>query len=277
MDILEKIIKWAEGEEAIQALILQGSRTAHKASDAYSDYDISVFCKTEKPYTQTEEWLSRLGKVWVCVKEKSSCNGREFPTRLVIFEGGIKVDFSFLSLDLLNQMVRGDLPKEYHRGYRVLLDKSSLTQGMPKPLYQEPKAMKPSEREFLEALAEFWFEAYHVAIYLKREELWLVKFRSAAMHGFLLRLIEWEAEARNSWSQTAPPLGKRMASWVDPSTWAALHGVFAHFAAEDSWKALLHTLALFRDLSIQVSRQLGYAYPEALDQQITGFISELRK
>lgn len=277
MDIIQNIVRWAKSEDAIKVLILQGSRAGKMPADEFADYDISIFCKTPLPYTETEEWLALIGPIWVCVKEKVSCDGQVFPTRLVIFEGGIKVDFSFFSLACLDRLVRGPLPEEYNRGCQVLLDKENLTQTIPKPDYKEPEAQKPSKREFLETIEEFWFEAYHVAIYLKREDLWSVKFRSNAMHGFLLRMIEWESQARNGWHQTVPPIGKRMSSWVQPSVWQELQGVFAHFDVVDSWDALFHILILFRRLSVDLSHQLGFDYPEAMDKNISGFILNLRE
>lgn len=277
MDILQKIVRWAESEDGIKVLILQGSRAGKVPVDEWADYDISIFCKTPPPYIEAEEWLVRIGPIWVCVKEKVSFDGQVFPTRLVIFEGGIKVDFAFLSLNCLDRMVKGYLPDEYNRGYQILLDKDNLTQSFPKPNYKEPMAQKPSKREFLETIEEFWFEAYHVGIYLKREDLWSVKFRSAAMHVFLLRMIEWGAQADNGWHQTVPPIGKRMASWVQPSVCQELQGVFAHFDVADSWNALFHTLTLFRRLSVDLSHQLGFDYPEAMDKNISGFILNLRE
>jgi aminoglycoside 6-adenylyltransferase len=138
-----------------------------------------------------------------------------------------------------------------------LLDKETLTASMPKATHKECPGKKPPEQEFQRIINEFWFEAYHVAIYLRREDLWSVKFRSAAMHGFLLTVIEWESQARNGWNQKTPPIGKWMVSWVDADTWKALQGVFAHFEVKDSWGALSHTLTLFRRLSADLSRQPG--------------------
>ena len=277
MDMIHEIIRWAERENEIRVLILQGSRAAKAPIDELADYDISVFCTTSAPYIQTEDWLTKIGEVWICVKERVSCDGKVFPTRLVIFDGGIKVDFSFFSLEYLDRMVKGQLSDECNRGYQVLLDKDNLAQPLPKPDYKEPRAQKPSKREFLETIEEFWFEAYHVAIYLKREDLWSVKFRSNAMHGFLLRMIEWEAQARNGWKQAVPPIGKRMTSWVQPSVLQELERVFAHFDIEDSWDALLHTVTLFGRLAVDLSRQLGFDYPKAMDKNISEFILKLRE
>lgn len=260
MRFFKKIIHWAESEETIRAILLQGSRAREGDFDEFSDYDLVLVCQDAAPYTKSDEWLERIAPVWVCVKEERKLGGRAFPTRLVIFEGGVKVDFSFFPTNALDLATR--------EGGQVVLDKDHLLRH----LSDLPKPKKPSEREFLRVVEEFWFEAYHVAITLKRGDLWSVKFRSSAMHAFLLRMIEWDAEAGGDWERTSPPLGKKMQSWASPEIYRELDGVFAHFDAEDSKRALLHTLPLFRRLAQRLSNLLRFVYPTDLDRKMTQFI-----
>ncbi len=274
--MLEKLIEWGKKEEAVRALILLGSRAGCQPVDSFSDYDLSIFCNTHEPYTKSEEWLSQFGNVWVCIKEKVFCKGRTFPSRLVIYEGGIKVDFSFLSIDILDEIAQSrSLPDDYKLGYKVLLDKENKTSGMLSPQF-EVKAIKPSEQEFNEVIKEFWFEVYHVGVYLKRGDLWSVKFRSWAAHCFLLKMIEWHAQAEEGWIYSPPPNGKRMPSWVDQALWNDLHGIFAHFDAEDSWKALFHTMELFRRLTSDTAQALSFSSKEELSVNMISFINILK-
>ncbi len=273
MEILSKIVKWAEKEENVKSLILTGSRARKNAADEWSDYDIAVFCQATKQYTDSENWLKDIGNVWICVKEKISLFENTFQTRLVIFEGGIKVDFSLLPLEILDQKIAE--PLEYNRGYRVLLDKNNYTKILTKPDFKEPKAIKPTHEEFLRVINEFWFEAYNVAIHLKRNDLWHVKFRSNIMHEFLLRMIEWHAEAEHNWEVKCPPNGKRLSTWVDKETRQSLQGVFAHFDANDSWKALFSTIKIFRELAQKVGRSFLFTYPESIDHNMSKLIEKL--
>lgn len=274
MDFLQKIIRWGEEEDAIKVLLLQGSRAGNAGFDQFSDYDIAIFCTEPSVFTDTENWLPQIGDVWVCVKEKIYVGNKTFHTRLVIFSGGTKVDFSFLPLQVLNEM-KDHLPEDYDRGYQVLLDKENFTKGLRKPSFKRPPAVSPSEQEYLRINDEFWFEAYHVAIYLKRNDLWLVKFRANAMHEFLLQMIQWHAEAQKDWKEKSEPLGKNMKLWVDSATWNDLQKVFAHFDVQDSWRALFSSLDLFRRLSVDVARHLGYDYPIAIDKNMSEFIVTL--
>lgn len=185
--MLDTIIEWSEREEAIRALILLGSRAGKQPVDSLSDYDLSVFCDTREPYTESEEWLIQFGEV----------------------------------------------------------------------------------------IKEFWFEVYHVGVYLKRKDLWSVKFRSWAAHSFLLRMIEWHAQAENDWRCSTPPIGKRMSSWVSKDLWKDLHGIFAHFDVEDSWKALFNTMELFRRITAETARALRFSSMEDLSEKMMSFITTL--
>lgn len=91
-EFLNRIIIWAKSESPIKAMFLVGSRAAAK-EDIYSDYDIAFVCTDFEAYIQDEKWLSEIASVWVCVHEKTIFDHRQFPTRLVIFEDGVKTVF----------------------------------------------------------------------------------------------------------------------------------------------------------------------------------------
>lgn len=275
--MLENIFNWAKSEELIRAVILVGSRAENKHVDALSDYDLSIFSRSDTLFTN-DQWISKIGHPWVCVHEKVYYRNREFPSRLVIFEGGAKVDFSLFSLEVLNELANASfLPFEYDRGYQALLDKDGVTEKMVKPSFKALTNKKPNEQEFLNVVNEFWFEAYHVAVYLKRGDLWSAKFRAHGIYDhFLLKMIEWSELAKLQWKEAIPPIGKRMQLWVGKSTWEALHHIFAHFDSQDSWSALVNTMTLFRNLATDLAEKLCFNYPIDRDNHISGFIFNLR-
>ncbi len=272
--MLDKIIDWANGEDAIRSLILVGSRVIRGASDALSDYDISVFCTSPTPFTESDRWQSRMGDVWICLPLSISYNDQEYPTRLIIYEPGIKVDLTFYAMDVLEELIGTNrLPPMYDAGYEVLLDKGGHTQGMPKPTRCFTQC-PPSEKEFCDLVEEFWFEAYHVAKYLKRGDLWSVKFRMNGIYDLLLKMIEWNEQAKHEWNYPTQHLGKKMQTWVDPSTWGALQSCFAHFDQKDIQNALTATLTLFSQLGQETAGLLQYRYPNDVEKSLNGFIQE---
>jgi aminoglycoside 6-adenylyltransferase len=275
-EILPKIITWAQSEETVRAALLIGSR-ATGSIDELSDYDVSIFTSQIPPYIRNNQWLSQIHTHWVCVHEKLPWKEKSIPTRLVIFEDGIKVDFAFYPLEALADLSKGtSLPADYDDGYQVLLDKDSLAASMPAPTYRGYLQQKPTQEEFLKVVEEFWFEAYHVAKYLKRNDLWRVKFRDWGMKDpFLLSMINWNEAAKRSWNLKTHSQGKSMQSYINKSTWKDLHLCFGHFTEEGSRKALEEAISLFRRLAIETAELLSYTYPYDIDENISGYMQKL--
>src|SRR6266850_4429599 len=199
-DILSRIVSWAEREAPVRGLILEGSRAEKGEADELSDYDVNMFITDPAPYTQDDRWISAIADVWVYIPEKVPHHGQVFATRLVIYQAGVKVDFILYSTGVLREFAHSDpLPEHYDIGYRVLLDKDGVAAAMPSSSRQAFRRGKPTETTFLACVHEFWFEAYHVAKYLRRRDLWPVKGRDWTTKCLLLRMIEWHERGKHGW------------------------------------------------------------------------------
>ncbi len=272
-NILSRIVEWAKREKSIRVLILVGSRARTESVDELADFDISVFAETHHPFTTTNQWLAEIGKVWVCVPEKFDRRGEVITTRLVIFDGGIKVDFAFYGLHVLSELADSD---ELDTGFKVLLDKDGAAQRFKPPTFRKRKHTKPSKNEFVSLVNEFWFETYYVAKYLKRDELWLAKFIDCNLKSFLLKMIEWREQSKRDWDYETHYSGKGMKSWASADTWGSLHQTFARFDGDDGWKSLFATMNLFRQLARETAETLGYSYPQEVDRNLTEFIFQIK-
>lgn len=271
--ILTNILSWANQEENIRLVALAGSRARPEIHDDLADFDVNIFCRAESVYLQANDWFEKIGVVWVWLADAYNIGKLTVPTRLIIFDDGIKVDFSFFSLKSINKARQSSI---FEAGYKVLLDKDGLTEKWRPSKIAQPVAVQPSEAEFSAVVNEFWFEAYHIAKYLKREELWLAKFRDWSTKEFLLKIIEWHAQAKNPGRATYY-LGKHMQEWVAPEIWNVLHGAFAYFDSADSWQALYTSTWLFRRLAKEIAQIWQFSYPEATDKAITEFINQLQE
>ena len=177
------------------------------------------------------------------------------------------MDFSLCGRDRIVGQAAG-LCDLYRRGYRVLLDKQGVTGMLPEPDGRPEPRPLPTEEEYLHAVSVFWFEAYHQAGYLAREDLWALKFRDGTMKKYLRKMLEWAAVIRDP-DADVRQIGHGMRSWVDDRTWADLHGVWGGFDADSSRQALMATVEVFRRVAREVAGALGFAYPESADRQIT--------
>lgn len=268
--ILGNTVAWASAEPNVRGLVLVGSRAQNGLTDDLADIDVQVYARTAEPYTRDKFWLSVIGPVWVCVHDEYRHGDLVVPTRLVIFARGTKVDFAFYRAASMADVVRDAT------AYRVLLDKDNAATDVGHQAWRAEPRGEPSEAEFVRVVREFWFEAYHVAKYLARGELWLAKSRDWATKEFLRIMIEWHARAERGWSLDTQYGGKHMPSWVSRDVWEDLHRAFAHFDAEDSWDSLFATTELFRRVAVDTAAALGLLYPEDVDQNISGFVLKLR-
>ncbi len=270
-NFLDHIVLWAKRQPDISALVMTGSRAQPDgAVDDLSDYDLEIFTSDPSFYTSSDGWMSEIARVWVYLptEREALCE-----TRLVVFEGGAKADFSIRPVESLEVMVKSQqLDELYERGYRVLIDKEGLASKLPAPSYTSVRQL-PTEAEFEAAVNEFWFEASHIPKYLQRNELWVVKSRDWTMKELLLQMMEWRASAAN---RAVRQIGVRMKDWVPRADWHRLNEVFGRFDAADSWRALLATLSFFREVATETADRLGYAYPVDIDASISGYIQRFR-
>lgn len=278
MDILSKIITWAEQEDLIRVVILSGSRASKGPTDELSDYDIALFTTNIEKYASDDSWMHGIEKVWVyepCLLRRGN---KEYPTRLVVYKDGLQVDYALFDLDHLNDLKQAkELPVEYNLGYEILLDKDGLTNGLQSATYEYPFAQKPTQQEFNLVLQEFFFEAFKEAKALVREDLGHVKVRAYMTKIRLLQVIEWHEKTKHGWNYDTNCDAKRMKSWVSPEIWSALHNTFAHFDAPDSWEKLIKSLEVFRKLSVEVAQALGLEYPHEMAKHVCDYIFRLRQ
>ena len=271
VNILQHICSWAQSKENVRAVVLTGSRVGKEPAHELSDYDVVLFSHAPKAYLKDDTWLSAFGNPWVVVREKIKAFRKTFHTRLVIFEGGTKVDWTLMPISMMEQWLHKN-----RSPFRVLLDKENCTsENLSLPM--NTKSLKPTQKEFHTLIEEFWFEAYHVAVYLKRNDLWSAQFRSGLIRDhLLLKMMEWKGSTLCHWLIQPPPNGKNMVSWVDEQTWQEVTTIFSHCVTEDCWSALLRMLALFRRLSIEVAKDLGFSYSTLLDYNLTNFLRGLK-
>lgn len=269
--IFQKVITWATAEEAIRVVIMEGSHARpEQTPDRFSDYDLDLYVNDTTHFTQDDTWLAQFGQIWAMEKESALAG---VISRLVLFAGGQGVDFRFLPIGILHELIQQQrLPDDYHRGYQVLLDKEGIIAQLPPPSYQAVPQRKPSAEEFHYAVNVFWFELFHLVKYLHRNDLWSVKFRDAVIKRRLLQMIEWHTQAHHHWQCDTWIVGKNMQSWVAPDLWQAFFGIFAHFDKEDSWRAVCALLPLYRRLAGETAQRLNYPYLAGIDQAISEFI-----
>ena len=162
-------------------------------------------------------------------------------------------------------------------GYRVLLDKDGLTDGLLAPTRTAYITVKPTEKEFVARIEEFWWSTTYVAKYLWRDEVFAARVvldGEMREHG-LLPMLEWLVGAEHAWSVRTGALGRQLKRYLDPEHWTEVEHTFGG-ANGGHWQALFRTIEVFRSCAKLVAERLGYAYPQALDERMIRYLLEIR-
>lgn len=272
----QAVTDWATQQESIRTLLVAGSqaRSVHPA-DEWSDLDLEFFVTDSAAFMgEDTTWFEQFGTVWLHLDYIVD----NAPQRLVIYDGGYKVDFTFFNVMRLSQLVDAQqLSDSQGRGYRVLVDKDGLANALP-PAQTGPTAFEaPTEQNYQTVVTAFWYTVIYLAKQIRRRDLWIVKYRDWTLKTHLLRMVEWHCHVRSDAPIDTWHDGHFIFEWVDAMTWQELQETFDGFSATQSWRALINAVDLFRRLARETAETLDYTYPETLDANITQYIRALQR
>lgn len=272
----QDVSDWAAQQDNIRALLVAGSqaRTDHPA-DQWSDLDLEFFVTDPQPFLgDNTSWFEAFGPVWTHL---DLVTAEDTPQRLVLYDGGHKVDFTFFNIATLHYMVDEQrLLDSQVRGYAVLVDKDGLAAQLPTArtkLIQPP----PTEAHYQTLVNAFWYTVVYLAKQIRRRNLWVAKYRDWTLKTQLLHMVEWHCQALADTPLDTWHDGHFIFEWVDAMTWQELQETFDGFSAAQSWRALINAVDLFRRLARETAAALDFTYPEALDANVTQYIRALQR
>ena len=283
-DFIPTLNQWAMMRSPIRAMLLTSTRAIPDASvDALSDYDVILIVQDIHPFVTDRTWLNDFGEVLVVYWDPIHPDpvfGMDKCANVTQYADGLKIDFTLWSVALFQQIVAAPvLPAELDAGYRVLLDKDHLTATLRSPTFTAYVPKPPSLATYQTLINDFLSDAPYVAKCLWRDELlpakWCLDYDMK--HIYLRQLLEWRMEIDHDWSVTAGFLGKGLKSRLPPDIWAQVEQTFAGALVADNWDALAHTMALFRQVAVEVGAHLGYAYPHDLHQRVTAYVNHIKQ
>lgn len=279
-DVLARLSDWAEQQPLVRAMVLQSSRAHNRvAIDAFSDYDILLVVSDSQPFVTDDAWLGDFGTPRVVFRDAMLVEGMQAYSRLVLYMDGTKIDYMIWPVALLRQSVeRQQSLSLLDWGYRVLLDKDALTDGLPAPTRTAHILARPTEQEYRALVEEFWWESIYVAKNLWRDDLMFAKYNLDVVmrHDLLRRLLNWRVASDHDWSWKPGLAGRGLKKYLPPDLWTALKATWTGAGIEENWEALFAMTALFRRVATEVGAALGYAYLIDLDQHVTAYLQAAR-
>jgi aminoglycoside 6-adenylyltransferase len=259
---LEKLLGWARRDPDLRAVVLVGSWARQvRPADEWSDLDLLLIARHPQRYLAEIAWLDAIGETWFSFLERDA-QSEPFERR-VLFADGCDIDFIFCSPESVQNGFPGTpLPEILRRGWRALLDKDGLLEGLPVGGSNRPALPLPGALEFNAAVNDFWFHAAWTAKKLRRGELWTAKnCCDVYLKRLLLEMVTWQARATRGSDLDTWFSGRFLEQWADPRALQGLQNAFAHYAEADIWRALMASMALFDQLAGETAERLQCDYP----------------
>lgn len=277
LQLLNRLIAWAEDKPDVRAMLLIGSRArADHPADQWSDIDLILTVRDVQPYLNSGDWLREIAPVWVTFIEPTLAGAVE---RRVLFEGGYDFDLVLVTDGQLSRLVQNaEVAGIIRRGMRVLVDKDRLMSRITLPLGARTAYVPPTQSEFLNVVNDFWYHAAWTAKKLRRGELWTaIMCSDGVMKQRLIRMLEWHTRAISAQNYDTWFSGRFVEEWGDSRALAELSRTFAHYNASDIKRALLASMNLFRWLATETAAQFTYPYPSEGDADVSRWVQELLK
>jgi aminoglycoside 6-adenylyltransferase len=283
-DLIPTLIQWATARNTIRAVLLTSTHAIPGAPlDALSDYDVILIVSDIEPFTADRTWLQDFGDLLVVYWDPIHPDpvfGIEQCGNVTQYANGLKIDFTLWPVSLFQQILAApELPAELDAGYRLLLDKDGLAATMRPPTGKAYIPTPPTLTTYQTLINDFLSDAPYVAKCLWRDELlpakWCLDYDMK--HIYLRPMLEWLVGIHYDWSVPVGSLGKGLKKQLPPGIWALVEQTYAGAQLADNWQALARTMALFRQVAIQVGQHLGYAYPHDLHQRVWAYVEHIRQ
>lgn len=283
-DVFAQLIQWAERRQPVRAVLLTSTRAVPNATvDFLSDYDVILIVEDIHPFYEDRSWLDAFGEVLVVYWDPvfpDPEHGIEKTANVTQYADGLKIDFTLWSVALFQKIVQAPaLQAELDAGYRVLLDKDHLAQNMKPPTYTAYIPVRPTNETYQRLVNDFFTDVPYMGKCLLRGELlpakWCLDYDMKHVH--LRPMLEWFVGVRYNWTVTTGSLGKGLKKKLPTEVWFQLEDTYTGASIQENWKALFRTIALFRQVAIEVGDALGYEYPLEMDRRVTAFAHSMQE
>lgn len=269
--IYDMILNFAEGDERIRAVTLEGSRTNRNIPpDTFQDFDITFFVTDMESFTGDDKWLDVFGERLIMQKPEDM---ELFPacekgfSYLMLFWDDVKIDLTLLPTDCMEEYFTWD------KLVKLLLDKDGRVCNPPVPTDADYRLQRPTWRMFDDCCNEFWNTTTYVVKGLcRREILFAIDHMNEIVRKELLRMISWLVGAKEGFDFSLGKNYKFLDRHIPEELWNRLMATYRMDSYGHMWESLELCLALFREVSARAAAEFNYPYPP-YDEKISGYVA----
>ena len=273
-EMFDLILNFAESNESIRAVILNGSRANPNApKDMFQDFDIACLVKDMNPYMRNANIPRYFSEILILQEPENM--GEPSPedagsyAYLMQFMDGNRIDLSFHAPEKW-KVVTGDSQSI------VLLDKDNALGELPPASDVDYWARKPTNKQFQDCCNEFWWMNPYVAKGLWRGEFTYAKWMMEVVQEQLMDMLTWYFGIKTDFKKSPGKQGKYIRAYVEPDIWAELERTYSDANVENNWQSLFTADSLFRRVAKVVAGQFGFQYPQQDDDNVSRFIRRIK-
>jgi aminoglycoside 6-adenylyltransferase len=272
--ITNRLIKWAEHNENIRAVILIGSRArSYKPADEWSDLDVVIIAEDLSVYLQTTSWLREMGTPMLTFTERAFDGSVE---RRVLYEGFLDVDFAFSDPSGFRASLNVEEVRTiFQRGCHVLLDKDDWSSLIHRAISVSP-GYEISDDTIINEIHDYWYHCVWLTKKIQRGELWIAMHcLNCYMKAKLLYMIELYTRLSRDGEVDTWHNGRLLEQWADPSILTKLKDCFTNYDEQTLKRALQHQMDVYHDIASEVAARQGIPYPDDARKTIKNWIQKL--
>jgi aminoglycoside 6-adenylyltransferase len=274
-EMIELIVKTAQGDERIRAVILNGSRAnPHARRDIFQDFDVVYLVNDVASFTDDRTWINRFGELLIlqtpeAMGDPPPLNDGRF-SYLMQFTDGNRIDLTLFPTARLHELRRDSLSL-------LLLDKDGVVEPFPAPNESDYLPKPPNAKAFSDCCNEFWWVCTYVAKGLWREEIVYAKYMfDRVVREQLMKMLTWHVGVKTRFLRGPGGHSKYLKRYLEPELWAMLERTYSDAGYENTWDSLQAACDLFRATAIQVAEHFGFDYPDGDDEKVSAHLKHVR-
>ena len=275
-DTLRRLVAFAEGDENIRAVLLEGSRADPRGRvDEWSDYDVAFVTRSNEPYLRAE-WFAgfalQFGEVAVAQTPDDpelfddAHDPLEHYAYLMQYADGLRLDLTFETVGYIRGVTLDSATV-------VLVDKDGGFSDV-EPSDRDYWVRLPDAGTFRGCCNEFWWTAPYVAKAIARgEAIAALELLGKVVRPQFARMLTWLAGLNGG---PATIVGKHVTdvgAHVPVELYGALLASYPRADLAEILSALHELVRAFPSVAQGVADALGYVYDAGEGERASAFLA----
>jgi aminoglycoside 6-adenylyltransferase len=275
-EMYDLILKTAQEDDRIRAMTMEGSNVTKGAvHDAFSDFDVTFFVSDIREFTSDKDYMKRFGDILILqtpddyYEEPYDYNGKERFAFLTQYKDGNRIDLTFIDISKIKNQIGFEEPRT------VLINKDNFPELKDITSNEVFFIQKPSKFEFFNTVNEFrWVSNYATKGLCRHEFFYAKRVMELYMMDMFMKMINWKVGIDNDFKVTTGANSKYLKNFMTKEEMKRFEGIFAGGDYEDMWNKLFLMYDYFEELSIYVSKKLGFPIDLEESQNVRSFMED---